>query len=237
MADFPLGALVRPLSISLTADRVSSVSAPIAAKEYPSARRALICDWKLVMPRSVLHTGLRYKSRTAASIPQAVPSPDDNPGMSIGQKIKARRDELGLKAVAVAKKAGLSKQAYSSLENGHQHSTTKLGTICQVLGLSPEWVEFGRGPRLIGTPVGSFVPEAAVQSAPQYKTTPTENEDLGGIARDVVEAALLLTTLTINQRSAVDAVIRTFVATNKAADKHEEPSQLPAAEKNHLTRK
>jgi transcriptional regulator with XRE-family HTH domain len=165
---------------------------------------------QVLISRSVPQTVLLGKYRQSDKVPYTEQVLAHNPQMpnTIGGKIKARRDELGLKASAVAKRAGLSKQAYSSLENGHQKTSTKLHTICQFLGLSPNWVEFGRGPRLLGGQPSSTADQTSVQSPAEQSTQTEVDETMGGMARDVLEDAMLLASMPLDQRRAISAVIR-----------------------------
>jgi DNA-binding XRE family transcriptional regulator len=180
------------------------------------------------MKRSVRDSGQPDNTVRQAIQGNPVLSEAYSPEMGIGAKILTRREELGIRRSALAKRVGLSRQTLYDLEKEKQQSTTKLHLLCKELNLNPDWVEFSRGPRLVSISGTSPAAFPAVESAPPDQTT-TEwtTEDMGGLARDVVQAALLLTTLTISQRSAIDAVIRTFVATNKAADKHSEQPKPP----------
>jgi transcriptional regulator with XRE-family HTH domain len=69
-----------------------------------------------------------------------------------GERIKARREELQMTVAALAKAAGIAPTTLYDLERGDQKSTTKLHRIAAVLGLSTDWVETGRGARLLETP-------------------------------------------------------------------------------------
>ncbi len=69
--------------------------------------------------------------------------------MGIGARLKERRKELRLRVEDVARRAGLRPSTLYDLEREDQHSTTRLHALCQVLGLSPNWVETGAGGRLV----------------------------------------------------------------------------------------
>lgn len=67
---------------------------------------------------------------------------------SLGQRIKQRREELRLSQTAVGKKAGgLAYQTIQDLENGASKGTKHLLAIAQALGVSPQWLEKGEGPK------------------------------------------------------------------------------------------
>jgi transcriptional regulator with XRE-family HTH domain len=168
------------------------------------------------MSRRVLHTGPSVKATGRPDVRHPELAGTDNADMAtIGEKIRARRAELGLKASYVYKKAGLSKQAYSSLENGHQHSSTKLHLICKVLGLNPDWVEFGKGPRLV-TDVTEFrtSPPSPDDLASAIKMVQTDQmSPLGGgevatVLKEVVEVAFILLSYPEASRRATMDMIR-----------------------------
>lgn len=79
--------------------------------------------------------------------------------MSVGERIKAER--LSRKPVLERKElAALSGVPYPTLagiENGDQASTTRLHAIAHALGVNPQWLETGAGPKYPGTarPEGS----------------------------------------------------------------------------------
>ena len=72
------------------------------------------------------------------------------PDMGIGRRLQERRRELRLSVKDVAARAGMAPTTLYDLEREEQHSTTRLHSICKVLGLQVEWVESERGPRLVG---------------------------------------------------------------------------------------
>jgi DNA-binding XRE family transcriptional regulator len=160
--------------------------------------------------------------------------------MSIGQKIRQRREELNIKPSALAKQVGLSRQAYNNLEKGRQNSTTKLHLICKILGLNPDWVESGKGPRLasgyISSQVGlsptiSFTDPVALVTSDQIN----EGAGMAGMAREVLEVALLLTSLPPNVRAHVFGMIRSMVQESARPEK-DLPDKGGAPQTLHITK-
>jgi transcriptional regulator with XRE-family HTH domain len=118
---------------------------------------------------------------------------------SIGRRVKVRRVELGLSVKAVADAAGMAATTLYDLERGEQQSTTRLHALCRVLGLNPEWADSGRGARLAGSPTAAVV-------------EPNQgSEDMAAIvAREVLELALLISTVAEPFRSQIVALARTL---------------------------
>jgi len=67
---------------------------------------------------------------------------------TVGDRVKARRVELGWTQEALAEKAGVSTSFLSDLENDRRGASAKnLHDIAQVLGLSLDYLMTGRGPK------------------------------------------------------------------------------------------
>lgn len=65
--------------------------------------------------------------------------------MTIGERVKARRGQLGLSTPQLAKKVGgITHQAIQALEKGG--GTRHLVSIAKALGVTPEWLQDGTGP-------------------------------------------------------------------------------------------
>lgn len=71
---------------------------------------------------------------------------------TLGERLRAVRAERGLKLREVAKGSGLSPSAISDLEHGRQLATTKVPELAAALGVRPEWLQRGEGPRTGDTP-------------------------------------------------------------------------------------
>ena len=61
--------------------------------------------------------------------------------MNIGLKIKELRTKRGLSQPELAKRAGVSQQLISNLENGGSETTKKLPQIARALGAAPEEID------------------------------------------------------------------------------------------------
>ncbi len=77
--------------------------------------------------------------------------------MTIHQRIKERRQELGLTLMEVAKRCGLS--AWQTVQHW-EHKTapirTRLPKVAEVLGVTEEWLLTGRGSKTGPNLVGAF---------------------------------------------------------------------------------
>jgi transcriptional regulator with XRE-family HTH domain len=74
-------------------------------------------------------------------------SSDQNIGMTIGNRIRATRQEIGMTQTDLRKKAGMSQSALSEVERGDSASTSKLPSIAAALGVNALWLETGKGPK------------------------------------------------------------------------------------------
>ncbi len=88
--------------------------------------------------------------------------------MSIGSRLKARREELNISVAAAAKAVGVAASTMYDLERGDQVSTTKLHLLCALYGLHPKFVEAGKGPRLIGDDTRKDSPQRIAEPAERY---------------------------------------------------------------------
>jgi phage repressor protein C with HTH and peptisase S24 domain len=66
---------------------------------------------------------------------------------TVGQRIRDERERYNISRVKLAKAAGIAVSTLSDLELGLSKSTTKLHHIAASLGVRPEWLETGRGPK------------------------------------------------------------------------------------------
>ena len=74
-----------------------------------------------------------------------------NPVMdTIGQRVKARRLEMGLTQVQLARKAGMKQSTLSDLERGRNDSTMELINLASALNCRPEWLRTGKGSKMYG---------------------------------------------------------------------------------------
>ncbi|MGZ0026410.1 XRE family transcriptional regulator [Stenotrophomonas sp. S4] len=66
---------------------------------------------------------------------------------TIGSRIRAEREALGISRGELAKFAGIAPTTLSNLELGLSKSTTALHRIAARLGVKTDWLETGRGPK------------------------------------------------------------------------------------------
>jgi transcriptional regulator with XRE-family HTH domain len=70
-----------------------------------------------------------------------------NGGMSVGNRLREARKEAGLTQAELGTKVGMTQVSISDLENGKSAGTTNIATLAAVLGVSPLWLQEGRGPK------------------------------------------------------------------------------------------
>ncbi len=66
--------------------------------------------------------------------------------MSIGQRIKHTRKQIGMSQAELAQKVGIKQPTLSDLENDMSKGTTKLASLAKALGVRSYWLETGKGP-------------------------------------------------------------------------------------------
>ena len=65
--------------------------------------------------------------------------------MTIGERIKQKRNELGWSRRRLSDATGVPYQTLASLESGDQRSSTAIATIATGLGVDSLWLSSGRG--------------------------------------------------------------------------------------------
>ena len=68
---------------------------------------------------------------------------------SVGERVKERRMELGLKQRALAKLVGLLQTTISDLESNPTVKTREVARLAAVLGVSALWLADGKGPKIL----------------------------------------------------------------------------------------
>lgn len=120
--------------------------------------------------------------------------------MSIGPKLRARRQEMKIAVAEAAKRVGMAPSTLYDLERGEQVSSTKLAALCSLYGLNPDWVEFNRGPRLAtaGKAAAVSVERDEEIQVHGMQTTPEEVElgiewgKLGEPTRSIVREQIMM---------------------------------------------
>lgn len=64
---------------------------------------------------------------------------------TLGQRIKRRREELGLDQIELARRAGISQPTLANLERGKNERTKFLSEIARELETTTEWLNSGKG--------------------------------------------------------------------------------------------
>jgi transcriptional regulator with XRE-family HTH domain len=185
------------------------------------------------MPHRVRDPVGNRKHSVSGQLAPTVNGTDYDSGMAIGEKIKQRREELRLSIKQLATAAGMGPTTLYDLERGDQQTSTRLHALCKVLGLNPEWVADGRGPRLVQNfqnPVFSDPPVTAGISD-------TGMHDMAHMARDVFEVALLLSTLAEPMRSRMIALIHAAVGQQASTDPVDPQDPIPTVRNADTLRK
>ena len=73
----------------------------------------------------------------------------DNTGMSIGSRVKQARKAAKMTQAELAARTGLNQSTISDLEVGKSHGTTYVASLASAMGVSPLWVETGKGPMTV----------------------------------------------------------------------------------------
>lgn len=68
--------------------------------------------------------------------------------MSLAERLKQRRKDLGYSQAKVAEAVGLSQPSYGDIENGKTQSSRKLVQIANALKVNPYWLATGEGEML-----------------------------------------------------------------------------------------
>lgn len=66
--------------------------------------------------------------------------------MTMGHRIRFRREMLGWSQTDLAASSGISQQMISKLERGKARGTTEFVALARALGVSPTWLKYGEGP-------------------------------------------------------------------------------------------
>ena len=64
---------------------------------------------------------------------------------TVGERLKKARKYAGMTQVDLAKAVGAKQGAISDLENGRNHSSTKLVQMAICVGVDAEWLSTGKG--------------------------------------------------------------------------------------------
>lgn len=69
--------------------------------------------------------------------------------MSMGKRVRERLEEMGWSQSLLARRAGISQSGINKICQDQVSETRKLGVVAHALGLRPEWILTGVGPRTL----------------------------------------------------------------------------------------
>ncbi len=135
---------------------------------------------------------------------------------TFSDRVRARRVELGLSQVELAKKAGLSQSTVAQIERGRNSRSAHILNLAEALKVHPRWLEGGEGPK-----------EGGAQSSTEVATEPNQPWPFPEIPEDEIRA------LAPAQLSALQGAIALAIAQLKlgikVAPKQAAPKSPPPA--------
>lgn len=96
---------------------------------------------------------------------------------TFSDRVRARRVELGLSQVELAKKAGLSQSTVAQIERGRNSRSAHILNLAEALKVHPRWLEGGEGPK-----------DSGEDTAPDVAAVPHEPWPFPEIPEDEVRA-------------------------------------------------
>jgi phage repressor protein C with HTH and peptisase S24 domain len=117
----------------------------------------------------------------------------------IGDRVRARREELGLSQAELAARCGVSQQAVEQLENGKTQRPRYILELSTALDVSPQWLLEGKGVRLAMP--DQLAPQRAVAHTfepPAFATLPRD-VPVYGVAVGGDDASFLLNGTAVDQ--------------------------------------
>lgn len=161
----PLGAPVRPCSMSLMDEGASPTSTPICESVMPVERSSDMRMDHVVMAPRVREPEVWCQRAPVSMVRNNgdMPRPSRMPSdlNTVGQRVKWWREWRGLEQVALAKASKIAPSTLSDLENDRQTGSRKLHLIAAALRLNAHYLESGKG-----EPESEYA-----QEAPQEPTT------------------------------------------------------------------
>lgn len=137
---------------------------------------------------------------------------------TLGTRVRAVREELGIEAADLAKAAGMAYSTLMDIENERQKRSTKLHRIAAVLGVHPDWLESGEGPR--NAAEGPALPKAADQVVVHGFQMSREAASLAAEWEKIEDAEL--------KRSAADLILRLVAKQKRDARKKKTEKAQPS---------
>lgn len=145
----PVGAIVRPFSISLTEEAASPTSSPISASVSPVDRNSETREDHLLMGSSIREP-VRLRQRVPVTgLPDnsCMPRPKDMPHDldTIGQRVRWWRGHRKLSRRELAKACGMAPSTLSDLELDLTEQGKSLHLIAAKLRLNAHYLQHGKG--------------------------------------------------------------------------------------------
>lgn len=134
----PRGELLRPLLMSETEPVDRPTAAAIAVRDQPLSSSSLI---------RVDQSSMRQEYGIPSACQRhSVPEFRNHEFMeTIGDRVRKRREQLGIDAKTLAMRAKLAYSTLKDLENNRQASTTKMPALIRELRTNATWLETGKG--------------------------------------------------------------------------------------------
>jgi len=73
---------------------------------------------------------------------------------TFGDRVRERREELGMSQESLGKAAGISQSTIAQIERGRNQGTKHILSLARALSVSAEWLETGRGSKHNSAPAG-----------------------------------------------------------------------------------
>ncbi|WP_042297141.1 XRE family transcriptional regulator [Paraburkholderia bannensis] len=72
---------------------------------------------------------------------------------TLAERLKSCREDAGLSQTALAKRAGVSQSTVANIESGRNQGSKHLVQIAEALAIRVEWLNSGKGPKSVETPI------------------------------------------------------------------------------------
>jgi transcriptional regulator with XRE-family HTH domain len=162
----------------------------------------------IVMQAGVPITGVK-------EVPDQSPSPTEHDLSTLAGRAAWARERLGLTQEGLAKAVGVGQSTIGNMESGIRQQPRKINAIAKALHLHVEWLETGKGPRLLEGSVGAGPTHHAAEPAATYAVggeqglvprSPTTPFDSGVLPLREGEEALLVVWRLASQETRADVV-------------------------------
>ena len=161
----PFGSVVRPHSMSLTADGDNPMRVPIPESvQLRFERKSVIRDAQVIMTPSLRYAVDECQRSTVTAVRDtiAMPRPPNLPKFdSIGPRVRWWREHRGFGRKEFAKLVGMSYSGLADLENDLTKASKRLHLIAAKLKLNPHYIETDKG-----EPEAEFAQEAPPEAQP-----------------------------------------------------------------------